>query len=117
MPVWDLLSWADVVVTHGGQNAIAEVAAARRPAVVIAQDRPHGEQLATVRTLGRAGLAITSESFPESTRWPDLLAAARELGGEQWVRWAPPDAAARAAEFLRRPPGECPANARTEPVA
>ncbi|RYJ01977.1 MAG: glycosyl transferase, partial [Actinomycetales bacterium] len=37
---WESLCAADVVVTHSGQNAVAEVAAARRPAVVVPQDRP-----------------------------------------------------------------------------
>ena len=102
VPVWDLLCWADVVVTHGGQNAVAEVAAARRPAIVIAQDRPHGEQQATARTLEAAGLAVALRSFPDPARWSELLAAARVIGGRQWARWAPPDAAARAAGFLDR---------------
>lgn len=101
VPVWDLLAWSDVVVTHGGQNAVAEVAAARRPAVVIAQPRPHGEQSATVATLRRAGLAIGLDTVPAAARWPDLLTRALDLGGEGWGRWAPPDAARRAADFLR----------------
>jgi len=101
-PVWDQLSWADVVVTHGGQNAVAEVAAAGRPAVVIAESRPHDEQLATVRTLDRAGLAVGLESFPEPSQWPAVLAAAMKIGGEHWQRWAPADAAIRAADFLSR---------------
>ena len=100
--VWDLLSWADVVVTHGGQNAVAEVAAAGRPAVVIAESRPHDEQLATVRTLDGAGLAVGLESFPEPSQWPGILATAQSIGGEHWQRWAPADAAVRAADFLSR---------------
>ncbi len=99
--VWDLLCWSDVVVTHGGQNAVAEVAAARRPAVVIAQQRPHGEQAATVATLARSGLAVGLDAFPDAARWPDLLGRAVALGGDGWSRWAPPDAARRAAGFLR----------------
>jgi hypothetical protein len=35
-----LLQEADVVVTHAGQNAVAEVAAARRPAVLVPQAAP-----------------------------------------------------------------------------
>ncbi|HWO64260.1 MAG TPA: glycosyltransferase, partial [Umezawaea sp.] len=44
---WPLLGDAGVVITHAGQNALAEVAAARRPAVVIPQPRPFDEQHAT----------------------------------------------------------------------
>lgn len=100
VPVWDQLAWADVVVTHGGQNSIAEVAAARRPAVVMAQSRPHGEQAATVATLHRAGLAVGLHAVPDPARWPDLLAGALSLGGDRWARWAPGDAPRRAADFL-----------------
>ena len=65
---WPALCRADVVVTHGGMNAIADVAAARKPAVVVPQARPHGEQLATARALaGR----------PRCHRRP--VAAGREL--------------------------------------
>jgi UDP-N-acetylglucosamine--N-acetylmuramyl-(pentapeptide) pyrophosphoryl-undecaprenol N-acetylglucosamine transferase len=98
--LWDQLTWADVVITHGGQGAIAEVAAARRPAVVIAQDRPHDEQVATARALGDAGLAIALPGWPDPARWPDLLRSAMALDGRRWVRWAPPNAARYAADFL-----------------
>lgn len=98
--VWELLSWADVVVTHAGQNAIAEVAAARAPAVVVADDRPHGEQMATVRVLDRAGLAVGLSGWPEPQRWSELLESAYRRGGSQWARWSPGDGAVRAADFL-----------------
>lgn len=98
--VWELLNWADVVVTHGGQGAVAEVAAARRPAVVIAEQRPHDEQAATVRVLAESGLAVGRQSWPAAAEWPGLLQGALALGGGQWTRWAPPDAANLAAGFL-----------------
>lgn len=98
--VWDQLTWADVVITHGGQGAVAEVAASRRPAVVIAEDRPHDEQAATVRVLGDAGLAVALQHWPAPASWPGILRSARALGGAQWARWAPPATARRAAEFL-----------------
>ena len=58
---WPALCRADVVITHGGLNAVAEVAAARKPAVVVPQDRPHGEQRATARALARASLAVIAD--------------------------------------------------------
>lgn len=100
LSVWDQLTWADVVITHGGQGAVAEVAASRRPAVVIAEDRPHDEQAATVQVLGDAKLAIALQQWPAPTSWPEILRSARALGGAQWARWAPPDSAQRAAGFL-----------------
>jgi UDP-N-acetylglucosamine--N-acetylmuramyl-(pentapeptide) pyrophosphoryl-undecaprenol N-acetylglucosamine transferase len=98
--LWNQLSWADVVVTHGGQNAVAEVAAARRPAVIIAESRPHSEQAETVRALADAGLAVGLQGWPEPRRWPDLLESAQARGGARWDRWTSGDTAAGAAAFL-----------------
>ncbi|MFD3695174.1 glycosyltransferase [Streptomyces sp. NPDC058646] len=105
---WPVLCRADVVVTHAGQNAVAECAAARVPAVVIPQDRPHGEQHATARALRAAGLATVRDSWPPPHAWTGLLveATAREA---RWERWSPGDGARRAARLLSdlalRPPG------------
>ena len=44
---WPDICAADVVVTHAGQGCVADVAAARRPAIVLPQSRPFGEQDAT----------------------------------------------------------------------
>lgn len=100
--VRDLLGWADVVVSHAGQNSVAEIAAARRPAVVIADDRPHGEQAATASGLQKAGLATGLTSWPEPASWPTLLAQATMRGGAGWKRWVRGDGAQRSAEFLTR---------------
>ena len=97
---WPVLCRADVVVTHGGMNAIAEVAAARKPAVVVPQARPHGEQLATGRALARAGLAVIADGWPQAASWPSLLRAALELGGERWTAWSPGTGANDAAEII-----------------
>ncbi|QNK80301.1 glycosyl transferase [Nakamurella sp. PAMC28650] len=95
-----LLAWADVVITHAGQNAVAEVAASRTPAVVIADARPHGEQHDTAMTLDAAGVAVGLARWPQGDRWPVLLDAAIALGGHAWARWLAQDGAARAAAFL-----------------
>ncbi|TQK42392.1 hypothetical protein FBY35_3792 [Streptomyces sp. SLBN-118] len=97
---WPLLCEADVVVVHGGQNAIAECAAARRPAVVLPQVRPFNEQHATGRALTSGGLAVVREQWPEPGEWLRVLDDATALGGEGWVRWAPGDGAQRAAAHL-----------------
>ncbi|MGW7090756.1 glycosyltransferase [Streptomyces sp. NPDC054874] len=97
---WPALCTADVVVTHAGQNALAECAAARRPAVVLPQERPFGEQAATGRALARGRLAVVAPRWPKAGDWAALLERARAYGGERWSQWAPGDGAARAARAL-----------------
>ncbi|MEU9097980.1 glycosyltransferase [Streptomyces sp. NPDC048361] len=98
---WPVLCRARVVVTHAGQNAIAECAAARVPTLVIPQDRPHGEQHATARALRASGLATVRDTWPQPPVWPGLLeeTAARP---DRWAQWSPGDGARRAAELLAR---------------
>ena len=98
--LWAELAAADVVVTHAGQNAVADVASARRPAVVVAQRRPHGEQEATARAVRRLGIAQGLSGWPSAEEWPQLLDDAHTRGGQGWARWQQPGAAARAAHLL-----------------
>ncbi|GAA3670924.1 hypothetical protein EU513_08075 [Yimella sp. RIT 621] len=86
--LWRELAEADVVVTFAGQNAVAEVAAARKPAVVVATERPHDEQLATVGALRRLGIVPAVDDWPSSGEWPALLRQARTQGGDAWSRWS-----------------------------
>ncbi|OKK21969.1 hypothetical protein AMK16_01610 [Streptomyces sp. CB00455] len=97
---WPVLCRARVVVTHAGQNAIAECAAARVPAVVIPQSRPHGEQHATARALRAAGLATVCDTWPSARAWPGVLARAAAVDGERWGLWSSGDGALRAAHLL-----------------
>lgn len=86
--VWNELMAADVVICHAGQNVVAEVAAARRPAVVVAQSRPHGEQRATSRVLDRLGIVHALDAWPSAHRWPLLLDDALLRGGQGWSLWS-----------------------------
>ncbi|MDG9682208.1 glycosyltransferase [Streptomyces sp. DH18] len=96
---WPELCAADVVVTHAGRNALAECATARRPAVVVPQERPFGEQAATGRALTRGRLALVVPRWPEADDWPGLLEQALAHDGDRWSQWAP-GGAARAARCL-----------------
>jgi hypothetical protein len=96
---WPDLCAADVVVTHAGLGALADVAAADRPAVVIPEDRPHDEQRATARALAGSGLALATTSWPHADEWPDLLARAL-AAGSVWQRWDIEGAAKRAARII-----------------
>ena len=91
---------ADVVVTHAGQNAIAEVAAARRPAIVVPQERPHEEQAVTGSVL-RSGPwpVLVEDEWPE-TGWAARLERAAALDGVAWATWCAGGAAARFARLL-----------------
>jgi hypothetical protein len=97
---WTALSDADVVVSHAGQGAVADTAAARRPAVIIPQDRPHDEQRAGARVLGEAGLAVVRDSWPAAREWPGVLSAAVSVGGARWDAWEAQDGARRSARVL-----------------
>jgi UDP-N-acetylglucosamine--N-acetylmuramyl-(pentapeptide) pyrophosphoryl-undecaprenol N-acetylglucosamine transferase len=98
--VWQRLQASNVVITHGGQNALAEVAASRRAAVIVPQPRPFDEQVCSSRALHRAGIAQLSLSWPEPGRWDQLLAAALRRGGARWSRWSDGRGASRAAAVV-----------------
>jgi hypothetical protein len=93
---------ADVVVTHAGQNAVAEAAAARRPAVVIPECRPHDEQVATARALGTEAWPVTVLGSWPDHGWPRLLAETSARDGALWEAWCDGLAARRFAEVIER---------------
>jgi hypothetical protein len=99
---WPQICGADVVVTHAGQSAIADVAAAQRPAVVMPQPRPFDEQHATARVLRQHRLAVVTTHWPDQRAWPGLLTQAQVGDPEKWRRWNVRGAAARAAEAIER---------------
>jgi hypothetical protein len=99
--LWAELRAADVVVTHAGQGAVADVAAARRPAVIVAQERPFDEQRATAAAVARLGVAVGLPEWPaDAGDWPGLLQRAVESGGARWSRWSSGHGADDAARHL-----------------
>ncbi|MFZ3393533.1 glycosyltransferase [Rhodococcus sp. 7Tela_A2] len=99
---WPSLCRADVVIGHAGQNTVADIAAARRPAVLVAERRPYDEQHATTAALHRAGLSVGLPEWPDPDRWPELIERARGADPAQWARWQTSGAAARAAAIVDR---------------
>jgi Glycosyltransferase family 28 C-terminal domain len=97
---WQQICAADVVVTHAGQGAIADVAAARRRAVVISQPRPYDEQAATAEVLRRHRLATVAQRWPDIRAWPGLISQALASDAERWTRWQVSGAADRAARAI-----------------
>lgn len=97
---WESIRGADVVVTHAGQNALAEVAAARRPAVVIPQERPHEEQAATAAVLSEGDWPVVVRGEWPRQDWASLLDRASSLDGSRWADWCDGRAAQRFADAV-----------------
>jgi len=99
---WQALREHDLVVTHAGQGAVADVATADRPALLLPQDRPFGEQAATAHALARAGMATLMAAGAD---WHDALHRA-VAAPTAWHRWETHGAAARAAALIEQAAGE-----------
>ncbi len=101
---WPLLCSASVIVAHCGQNAVAEIAAARRPAILIPQPRPFDEQQAMAEALERhGGLPVTVlDAWPVAAAWPALLIRTAGRPGSGWAAWNSGDGARRAAALIRQ---------------
>lgn len=104
---WPQICTADLIVTHAGQSCIADVAAAKRRAVVIPQPRPFDEQWVTAAVLRRYRLATVVRSWPDARAWPGLLAQARASDPHGWSRWQVQGAAARAATAIEMTAQRC----------
>jgi hypothetical protein len=79
----------------------ADVAAARRPAIVLPQPRPFDEQHATAETLRRDRLAVATRGWPDARAWRYFIGHARAADPSRWERRQTTDAAARAAEAIK----------------
>ena len=90
-----------VVIAHCGQNALAEIAASRIPAIIVAEDRPHDEQRSMTRALAASGAPATVlDRAPHD--WARVVAATAALNGDDWSPWHDGLAADRAAAIIAR---------------
>lgn len=92
------LRCADVVVTHAGQNSLADVAAHGIPAVVVPQARPWDEQVTMAEAIGRARIAVVV-SDPARADWFGAVSAALAMT-PQWHRWQTDGAWERAVDVI-----------------
>lgn len=97
--VGTVLNTARVVVTHAGQNAIADVAHSDVPTVVVPQSRPHAEQQYMADALERLGLAVPVHHADPNTPWSHVVSAAVERHS-RWSAWRTEGSAARAAAAI-----------------
>jgi predicted glycosyltransferase len=91
-----------VVFAHCGQNAIAEIAASRVPAVFVPEDRPHDEQRVQAAAFARGGHPATVVDGDLPRDWAALLAQTAALDGARWAAWCDGGASARAATIIDR---------------
>lgn len=94
------LATAAVVVSHAGQNAVADIAAVRAPAVVVACPRPHDEQEYLARVLGEMGIApVVPADEVVRVDWSHLVLSV--LGtAPAWEHWRTAGAPDRAADVI-----------------
>jgi len=104
---WPQICTADVIVTHAGQSCVADIAVARRRAVVMPRPRPFDEQRATAAVLRRHALATVVRDWPDGRAWPSLLARALASEPRRWGRWQVRGAAARAATAIESTAQRC----------
>lgn len=85
---WPVLCDAAVVITAAGQNSIAEVAASRTPAVVIAHPRPYDEQNRMLETLVRGPWPVVAgPETHNAADWGRVVDQALRLDGRRWSTW------------------------------
>lgn len=99
---WREILAADVVVSHAGEGILAEVAAARRPMIVVPQTRPHDEQVTTASVLRSSSWPVVVRDGERPEDWASLLEKANSLDGSAWRTWNDGRGAARAAKIIER---------------
>ncbi|MGN0147806.1 MAG: glycosyltransferase [Arthrobacter koreensis] len=99
------LAAADLVVTHAGQGALADVAAVGVPAVVVPQDRPYREQATTAEALAGMDVPVIVSSGFARQDWAAVLEAAARLDGRKWTVWNDGEGAERAARVIAQTAG------------
>jgi len=103
------LARASLVFSHCGQNAVAEIASARVPAVLVAESRPFGEQesLAAALAASELPVAVMTPEGAGAVDWVALAARLEGADGDAWAGWVDGGAAERAARVIRDVAEDC----------
>jgi len=99
------LAGAAVVVGPPGGGLVSDVIVAGAALVAVCEPRPFDEQRHKGEALDRAGVAVAVDGWPETSRWPELLARAAALDPAALGALGTGGAQA-AADLLRRVAGE-----------
>lgn len=97
---WTVLRSASLIVTHAGQNALADSALSAATTIVLPQPRPYREQHTTAEALARAGVVVTIDGWPDASAWRRALDAALELAPDRWAKMRVEGAAERAGQVI-----------------
>lgn len=102
----DAMRRADVVVTPAAEGLVAEVAGARRPAVVVPRASAHDEEAVLASALAAGPWPVCAadpSSLGDGPRaWGALLGEVAELDGEGWRGWCDGRAVDRFVAVVRR---------------
>lgn len=99
---WPLLASARVVVAACGSGSVADIAAARRPAVLLPQDRPFDEQRAFAARLDGVAPVVVADRWPAPDAWGPLLDRVAGLPADRWDALHDRAGARRLADALTR---------------
>jgi hypothetical protein len=92
---------ADVVVANAGQGSLADIAACRRPAVVVPAARPFAEQETSAAVLAAGRWPVVVVGTGQEALSTPVLDRAQQMDGNAWASWCDGDAAQRFAELIR----------------
>jgi len=98
---WPWLAAADVIVSHGGHNAIMESIGSGRPVIIVPQDRPFDEQRHKAHLLAAHDVCLVRETWPRAAAWPALLDRAVDHGAPRAADLVDGKGAHRAADAIQ----------------
>lgn len=91
-----------VVFGHCGENVVAEIAAARVPAVLVPEQRPFDEQRFLGNEIALFDVPARVVEVGEIVDWPAVMSCLTAFNPDRWSAWVDGEAAQRAARVIER---------------